>query len=296
MSEKAYNLKVVTFNGQQIGIYFTVFHVVRLDSERDWPANKQDINEFHYVKEGIVKVIINKKAFYAKKGDVFYVRNGDFHTEHAFTGSTMLCFSFYKRQIKHPLIKEKPMSPEKVMMLENLSSFPSYLFKASEALEKNVELMFEAIRKKDEVTPEFTASARFVILELAENLQKAVSSNYKRIINLNIPEKRVKDAVRDAVIYLKQYSTQTVDMKKLSKDLNLSYSYFVRIFKKHIGVAPKTYQIEERLRDAAGLLKKTDIKVDEVLTRAGFRNRAQFFNLFTKQYGLSPDSYRKNKK
>jgi len=109
-------------------------------------------------------------------------------------------------------------------------------------------------------------------------------------------EQRVKNAIMDSLKYIKRHSAETIDIKKLSKNLKFSYGYFERIFKRQIGVTPKTFQIELRLKDAVEMLKKTNLRVDEIIIHSGFRNRTQFFHLFSKQYGSSPVSFRKHKK
>jgi AraC-like DNA-binding protein len=262
------------------------------------PYSKSELYEFHFVKNGSKKVGINRKIFYAGKGDIFFIKPGDFHNESTLSDNTSYYFlGFTKNTISTKnILKPSLRIGNRAQILENLSSYPSCIMQSSPKMRKNIEAVFRALNKKDKPTGRITKCLTNIIIELSALLQKSISRTHGIPAGYHVPEGRIKDVIKNAIKYLKTNFSETVDIKKLAFDMHLSYGYFVRIFKKHLGVSPKAFQLEERLKAAAGLLKKTDMKVDEVLERSGFRNRSQFFNLFTEKYGLSPYSFRKYKK
>ena len=51
----------------------------------------------------------------------------------------------------------------------------------------------------------------------------------------------------------------------------------------------------KRCEVAALMLRETDLSVEEVIARVGYRNGSFFRALFKEKYGTSPHRYRKNK-
>ena len=47
-----------------------------------------------------------------------------------------------------------------------------------------------------------------------------------------------------------------------------------------------------RLKEAAALLRSTDLTVSEIFYRTGFNNKTYFFREFKKMLGSSPNDYR----
>ena len=73
----------------------------------------------------------------------------------------------------------------------------------------------------------------------------------------------------------------------LSKKCRVSLRTLERHFLRQIGKSPKTWLTDERMRQAAELLRD-DSSVKEVATRLGFTNQQHFSREFKRQKGCPP--------
>lgn len=74
--------------------------------------------------------------------------------------------------------------------------------------------------------------------------------------------------------------------------LNLSYHYFIKYFKKIMGVSFVDYVNYKRIKKAERLLLTTDLSILEVGYEVGISNMAQFYKLFKRQNRCSPRDFR----
>ena len=80
--------------------------------------------------------------------------------------------------------------------------------------------------------------------------------------------------------------------EELAMRLNISYSWFRRVFKEYTGYAPAKYFQELKLRKAKQMLVGTSQSVKEISFFLGFQSTEYFFSFFKKRTGLTPLEYR----
>lgn len=85
-----------------------------------------------------------------------------------------------------------------------------------------------------------------------------------------------------------------VDFDRLAAEEGLSSSVFRRLWKKHAGIPPHRYQIEQRMSLARRLLSETALNISEIAYRTGHSDPLYFSRLFHKTTGLSATAYRRN--
>lgn len=103
---------------------------------------------------------------------------------------------------------------------------------------------------------------------------------------------RIEGLVRQAKCIMAERLDETLDMKKMARDLHLSYVYFRHIFKYYTGIAPHHYHLQLRINRAREMLKGTQLSVKDVAATLGFENQNYFSRLFKKKVGLSPEQWR----
>lgn len=82
---------------------------------------------------------------------------------------------------------------------------------------------------------------------------------------------------------------------ELARSMHLSTDYLIRIFSEQYGLTPYQYLLSLRLEAAKGLLRSSDLRVEEIAVQTGFPNIYTFSRFFRKHTGLSPTAYRKAK-
>ncbi len=68
-------------------------------------------------------------------------------------------------------------------------------------------------------------------------------------------------------------------------------SYFRRVFREEMGVSPKEYLINLRIRHAIALLESGYYSVEQVSELSGFSHSKYFSTIFKRATGKTPSSY-----
>lgn len=89
------------------------------------------------------------------------------------------------------------------------------------------------------------------------------------------------------------YYTDTVHLEDLAKLVNLSPSYLSRLFHKETGETITEYIRGLRLKHACSLLKETNLTINEIARETGFQSSHNFSQQFSKQFGQTPNQFRK---
>ena len=99
------------------------------------------------------------------------------------------------------------------------------------------------------------------------------------------------DIVR-SIQYIEMQDTEAITAKETAQYVNLSYSHFVRLFKKETGNTFSEYVTFMRLRKAVWLLRHTTKTIEEISDEANFNTPNYFSSTFKKVVGLTPREYR----
>ena len=91
-------------------------------------------------------------------------------------------------------------------------------------------------------------------------------------------------------------SNENFSIDALCKELPISYSHTYRKIREETGLSPSMYVCKKRLEKACELLETTDLKMNKIALRVGFKTQAYFSTCFTKLYGFSPLQYRQKNK
>ncbi len=82
-----------------------------------------------------------------------------------------------------------------------------------------------------------------------------------------------------------------VSMDELAAVVQLSRSYFCRVFKSTTGVTPHQWQLNARIALAKTLILRDDIPLARVALEVGFSDQAHFTRVFRKAEGISPGQW-----
>ena len=102
----------------------------------------------------------------------------------------------------------------------------------------------------------------------------------------------VDQKIEQAKIIMNENVFKDIDPEELSMKLNISYSWFRKVFKDYTGYAPAKYFQELKLRKAKQLLVGTSQSVKEISFMLDYKSTEHFFSLFKKRTGFTPLEYR----
>jgi transcriptional regulator GlxA family with amidase domain len=105
-----------------------------------------------------------------------------------------------------------------------------------------------------------------------------------------------RDHLHPAVHRVQEHLAQHLDAPHTLAELaavgHLSVRGLSKAFVAHVGLSPLEYQQRLRLERAATLLAETDLTVEAVAQRCGFRDPRHFRRIFTARYGSAPSAAR----
>jgi AraC-like DNA-binding protein len=103
------------------------------------------------------------------------------------------------------------------------------------------------------------------------------------------------DKIKDAVTFIeKHYTDNNLDIKSAASIVNISYSYFRRLFSEIYFMPPKKYLNMLRIKRAKDLISSHFYTIGEIAEMTGFSNIYYFSKVFKKETGKSPKEYEKN--
>lgn len=104
---------------------------------------------------------------------------------------------------------------------------------------------------------------------------------------------RLDQIVERAKAIMQERVLQNVDLEALAAQLNISYSWFRKIFRDYTGHPPAKYFVLLKLRHAQFLLANTQESIKEIAFSLGFKSIEHFFTTFKRVTGYTPNVYRK---
>ncbi|MGX7265650.1 AraC family transcriptional regulator [Enterococcus crotali] len=92
--------------------------------------------------------------------------------------------------------------------------------------------------------------------------------------------------------YVQKNYNQSLKLEQVAEVFNYDPAYFSRFFKKYMGIPFSEYVNTVRLEKAYYQLRDTDMTVLDIAMANGFFSVKSFYNVFKKNYTLSPQQYR----
>ncbi|WJH36634.1 helix-turn-helix domain-containing protein [Paenibacillus sp. CC-CFT747] len=96
--------------------------------------------------------------------------------------------------------------------------------------------------------------------------------------------------------YIESRYADDLSLDQLADKLNLSMAYLSVYIKEKTGANFSEHVNAVRIRQAKEMLAATDLSVQEISARIGYRNVTSFIRMFKKITGLPPGEYRKQER
>lgn len=152
--------------------------------------------------------------------------------------------------------------------------------------------------------PKLAEQLRLLFYHVDNNASKLLTETiiYSLMMSLTLRHSTLRDIPKDisgnknklmlVKEYLDSYPAEDISLSQLAVIAGLSQYHFIRQFKKMFELAPHSYQIQARLKQAKALLK-VGVKPVMVATDCGFHDQSHLNRHFKKALGLTPSKYQK---
>ncbi|MCS7461236.1 AraC family transcriptional regulator [Paenibacillus doosanensis] len=253
------------------------------------------VNRWHYHKEVEFLILIEGGLSIQTKHDTRLLQAGDVHL----FGASQL----------HRTKKELPAPLAYIVCQFDLSqhfdeSTMPYLHYFSEARRPLGQLNY-IFREH----PEVQRQAYDLIMDIyqetqhrAKGYELAISASIRRLLLLLLrhdtqevlhgADNAELMRLQPALDYVEAHLAEKIAIEQACAVLNLSYHYFIKYFKKVMGLSFVDYVNYKRIKKAERLLLTRDISIMEVGEAVGIPNMAQFYKLFKRHNECSPKEFK----
>ena len=236
-----------------------------------WGAGVRSHYLIHYVISGKGVFYCGTNKYTLKKGQIFAIFPGTIVKYQADESDpwSYTWLSFYGEEAKEILQKAGLSIHSPIATLQNpseaLSIFRDMPRERSADMAKNLK---------------FTARL-YELLSLLVN-------------NVAHTEKSSNVYLTTAMRYIKAHYVEDISVDSVADHIGISRKYLFAIFKNHLGVSPKDYIIDYRIKKAIEFLTDESISVGNVAYSVGYKDPLTFSKMFKLKVGMSPSEYREN--
>lgn len=231
----------------------------------------RDHHLFHYVCEGCGIYIINGKEYKIEKGGMFYI--------------PPLVKTFYQADNENPW-HYKWIGLSGILVSNHLSrsvlSDKNHVIQCDDDIKDIIDAILQEADPDNETNLRIPA---YILLFLNEILKKGVYEPGQKTTQQIYCEK--------AVEYIEKYIYKKVTVNDLAEYIGIDRSYLANCFKKMLGVSPKEYIVDAKVKKAIEYLLTSPNSISDIANSVGYEDLYLFSNLFRSKTGMSPRNYRK---
>ena len=256
-----------------------------------------DFYEINIIYNGTGKHRIEEREIIAQRGDVFIIPPG---VRHGYD-----CKG--KMTVYHILLSNAFMT-EFAPFFEKLAGY-NMLFRIEPMLRSRLERSYSL--KSNSIS--FDSLNRYIALiesgndgkisnngtETAFHVLSLIATLSKKMYLLRSTEGAEEDdrvlTLIGSMEYIEDHFAEKLDFCDISSRCAISYSTYLRLFKKLSGITPTEYQMRCRIKRAEELLKNGDETILSVAMFCGFYDSSHFIREFTKSKGISPSCLRRSR-
>ena len=134
-------------------------------------------------------------------------------------------------------------------------------------------------------------------LSSPEDLAQWLSNILERFTALvfDLVDVKHKDVIYKAIDYMKRSYHSKLTLEDTAAHVNLSPSYFSKIFKEELGCSFNTYLNELRIEKSKSLLLAGSASMVEICELVGFEDQSYFTKVFKKITGVTPGKFKERR-
>jgi AraC-like DNA-binding protein len=243
--------------------------------------------ELLLVQRGNLDIDLSDESYAITEGDVFILGNSQLHRDrnigqslnyivlqfdlHTFFDQSTIPYLQYFNETKVPL------SAMNYVFRENVEARNA----AADCIQQ---IHQEALRKESGYELAVNMLIKKLLLILIRNDTRGLLANQDRVERIRL--KPVLD-------FVESHIDDRIAVEEASRLANMSYYYFVKFFKKIMGLSFTEYVNFRKIKRAEQLLLTRDLSVTEVGDQIGMANMAHFYKMFKRFNGCSPKEFQR---
>lgn len=259
-----------------------IFQIAELSLIRggEIPEHTQFCDEITYAIKGNAKVYSDGKSFDFCGGEIHYIKKGSSHRIVAGDDENFryICIGFVPNNENEdifPFIKET----------ENKKNI---FLKGDSNTRTLCELLLDEIYLNDK---ESHTMIDLYVTQILISVARIIGGREKRV---HAGKTASGYAIYHTLRYIDREYINIKNVKSVSDALSYSEYYLSHLFKEKLGVSIKEYIIEKKLKNAAVMLKTSELSVGEIAEHLNFSTHHTFSQAFKRYFKMSPSEYKKS--
>lgn len=243
--------------------------------------------EFLAIIEGHLGVQSKDKYVVLGPGDVVILGNSELHRSHKPSVGPLHYVVFQvnlKPHFDRSIIQYLHCFSEQTKSLNELN----YIFEQNEVIKHEahaliIEIFTESKMKMPGYEIAISAAIKRLLLLLVRNDTHNI---------LNYSEQDDFARLKPVLDYVENHLGEKISVTEACSLINLSYHYFIKYFKRIMGISFIDYVNLKRIKQAESLLITSDLSITDVGCEVGIANMSQFYKLFKKENNCSPKEFK----
>ena len=262
-------------------------------------------NMLIFILEGSCSMEIDSKTYIVKEGESFFVPKNKIYrrspVNDQYCNMLYIHFDFaddtreMTNDDAYSFIEQETVETKNQLITENILYPTSYTIYLRHHMAQS-EKASQIAKNITELLPNVNLNNNIKIVLLFCELMAELSSITKKLLgDKNMDEKlvRIPENLKNAILYIKQNSSEKINIPELAKYCCVSQSQLARYFKIATGKTPVQYINEFKLNRAKNMLARMpELSVKAIAESLGFDDQQYFSRLFSKAFGESPTEYR----
>ncbi len=271
---------------------FVAVNTIMPDFYTTYPMHWHDEMEIVYVETGEYEEFVDLERYHVKQGDILLINPCVLHSfrnidnKRTFFRSVIFSMSMLSSN-NTDACSIKYFTP----FLDNMYINPVVISSDAE----NYDLLYQSVRKLIDL---YDKKEDFFELEIKSELFRMFHILFKYFLIPEEHESTMKDNttrnIKTILDYIAENYMNPITIEELAASVDLSKHYFMRFFKKYMGMTCIEYINDYRLNIATNLLLTTSMQITEVASSIGITNLSYFNRIFKKKYNMTPKEYRYN--
>lgn len=250
----------------------------------NWHYHKQ--LELLLVLDGKLDVYLEEDSYHIRGGDLLIIGDSELHRDRSSKHLDYIVLQFDLEQFfDHSSIPYIRYFSDSQVPLSKVN----YIFKENETIKTQTAACIEGILK--EASRKETGYELAVSILIKQILLLLLRGDTRKILveQDNFDKVRLKPVLD----YVENHLTDRIQVEEVCKIANMSYYYFVKYFKKTIGLSFTEYVNYRKVKWAERILLTKDLSISEVGERIGMPNMAHFYKMFKKYNDCSPKQFQR---
>lgn len=252
--------------------------------------------ELVYVFRGSGFHIINGKRDMIQHGDFLMIGSNSSHTFYPATKDFVWINCLFLPEIIYELY-DLDKSDQLMRFFVKNNAFQQNKISLTDttihSLVSEVEIVFDAMLKEynrqgNNYQKILELYLMVLFLKIIPHIQNTAPKNKE------IPDASLNNLEEIVLEFFTQFSSyENIHISDIAKTIYVSPKYFSNLFKKRTGKNLSAFIQQIKLDRASSLLKNSKMNILEIMNMVGYNDSKFFYQIFKKQFGVTPGEYRK---